>query len=61
MTIQCCMCKKVKVDGHWVSRHSVSHGRVTHTYCPVCLALTLDEIKLEQSRIRTQASFVEAG
>ncbi len=36
MEIQCCECRRVRVDGMWISRKDGSR-RVSHTYCPVCL------------------------
>lgn len=44
MNIQCCKCKKVKLDGKW---HHVTHeleGMTSHTYCPVCSEEFLIEI-----------------
>ncbi|NIA13450.1 MAG: hypothetical protein GWP08_05170 [Nitrospiraceae bacterium] len=47
MTIQCCVCRKVEMDGKWaVTDESVASG-VSHTYCPVCLQRALSEFKDE--------------
>lgn len=36
MTVQCCKCKKVHHEGHWVFERSEPEVPVTHSYCPVC-------------------------
>lgn len=38
MTIACCICGRIRIGEHWVSDLDALHGRVSHTYCPVCLA-----------------------
>ncbi|MBP8129418.1 MAG: hypothetical protein KA184_07530 [Candidatus Hydrogenedentes bacterium] len=37
MTIQCCVCKKTKVDGEWRVTPPVTGPDISHTYCPACL------------------------
>jgi len=37
MTIQCCVCKKVKDEESWTKQQVVSPKDVSHTYCPICL------------------------
>ncbi len=36
MTVQCCKCKKVHREGHWVAERPESAAQVTHSYCPIC-------------------------
>ncbi len=36
MTIQCCDCKRVRVDGTWTTPARDIAGPVSHSYCPVC-------------------------
>ncbi|MCF6285564.1 MAG: hypothetical protein L3K26_10290 [Candidatus Hydrogenedentes bacterium] len=39
MTVQCCVCKKVKVDEAWKTT-GIDHPReVSHTYCPTCFTM----------------------
>lgn len=47
MTIQCCRCNKIRVDGKWSPTHEGLHSVVTHTYCPVCLDIANAEIRAE--------------
>lgn len=48
MTIQCCVCHKVKVQDEWI-RPSQDHlGRVSHTYCPICLDRSLAAMRAER-------------
>ena len=48
MTVQCCMCKLIRVDGEWIRRPQDDRGDTSHTYCPVCLDETLTTIRMEQ-------------
>lgn len=38
MKVQCCKCKRFRVDGAWSApaESLVRHGSVSHTYCPAC-------------------------
>ena len=45
MTVQCCKCKRVKWRGTWVPEANWGLGEVSHTYCPVCVDETLQEIR----------------
>lgn len=38
MEIQCCSCKKVRVEGEWVAHDSDSlkDTEISHGYCPSC-------------------------
>jgi len=47
MTVQCCKCRKLKIDGEWTRASKPPEGCVSHTYCPVCLAQVLAEIRSE--------------
>mgnify|MGYP007047113445 CR=1 FL=1 len=37
MTVQCCVCKKVKIDDSWMNTGNEHRRDVSHTYCPTCL------------------------
>lgn len=37
MTIQCCVCHRVKVEDEWKHQSVERPQEVSHTYCPVCL------------------------
>ena len=47
MLIQCCVCKKYRHKGRWVRNDPrVEHeGRVSHSYCPLCAARAVEEIR----------------
>jgi len=48
MTIQCCVCNKVKCDGEWICHdHNVKDA--SHTYCPACLEKCLQSVQEELS------------
>lgn len=47
MTTQCCVCRKVEMDGNWAVADERVGGGVSHTYCPVCLQRTLTEFRDE--------------
>jgi hypothetical protein len=36
MTIQCCDCKRLRVDGTWTAPSPDFAGPVSHSYCPAC-------------------------
>ena len=52
MVIQCCVCKKVRVNGQWrdVSIRRIE-DMVSHGYCPRCAEAAFAEIR----QIRTSA------
>lgn len=50
MTIQCCVCKKVKVEESWTSNATERAGDVSHTYCPVCLRQSKATMAAERLR-----------
>ena len=43
MTIQCCKCKRIRVDGQWFTSAEPLGSDVSHTYCPTCAELFLVE------------------
>jgi sRNA-binding protein len=47
MTVQCCVCKKERVDGAWRPACEVEHRQVSHTYCPTCLANARAEMQVQ--------------
>ncbi len=56
MTVQCCVCKKVKEDNQWVRRAVQTPGAISHSYCPHCLELSLQAMRTELARRRTAAT-----
>ena len=48
MTIQCCVCQRVRERGQWKDQVPERDGLVSHTYCPKCLHQSLETIKEEQ-------------
>ena len=60
MTVQCCMCDRVLEDAQWVDRKPASDDSVSHTYCPVCLNLTLREYRIDWSRTKAASEAREA-
>jgi len=36
MTVQCCKCKKVRLNREWIAPLAPPQGMVSHSYCPVC-------------------------
>lgn len=45
MTIQCCVCKKVKEGENWKLDGHGGRSEASHTYCPRCLKSTVAEIR----------------
>lgn len=45
MTIQCCQCRKVRVEDRWVAPDPpiVRDEHVSHGYCPDCAATAMNE------------------
>lgn len=56
MTLQCCVCKKVNIDGSWVYDGHGGRADASHTYCPYCLKDSVTELAYERRR----ADLVEA-
>ncbi len=44
MTVQCCVCKRERIDGAWRPKAEESPVKTSHTYCPACLAKVRAEI-----------------
>ncbi len=57
MTIQCCVCEKVKDDNRWIHRQIDHPKEVSHTYCPHCLEQSLGIMRKELT-IRRQSAAV---
>ncbi len=57
MTIQCCVCEKVKDDSRWIHRKIDSPKDVSHTYCPHCLEQSLGAMRKELT-VRRQSAAV---
>jgi len=58
MTIQCCVCQKLRLDGKWVVRE-VPHlpgESVSHTYCPRCVQKLTRELEIWHDRDATVSS-----
>lgn len=49
MTVQCCKCKKVQCRGTWVTGGGAMGEDVSHSYCPICVEETLEEIRMRQA------------
>lgn len=47
MVVQCCVCKKVRMDGNWVDAQAdqVRLAEVSHGYCPVCADDAFREVR----------------
>lgn len=56
MTVQCCVCAKVKIDGKWI-HDAIKHPHdVSHTYCPMCLEHSLAAMRAELAARRRQVA-----
>jgi hypothetical protein len=40
MTMQCCVCKKVKDENSWKNSQNERPAEISHTYCPTCLHMS---------------------
>lgn len=47
MEVQCCVCKKVRVDGQWMSPDLTPPvpNETSHGYCPVCADDAFREVR----------------
>jgi len=37
MIRECCVCRRIENDGHWIRNYlAVAHQLVSHVYCPSC-------------------------
>lgn len=48
MTLQCCVCKKVKDDETWKLEDRIHRTDVSHTYCPICLKASVAAMAIER-------------
>lgn len=61
MIVQCCVCEKVREDGHWfvlanpVDPHTTA---VSHGYCPICADEAFGEL-YRRSNARREAAHME--
>jgi len=44
MDVQCCVCKKIRVEGRWVESDAAPR-EVSHGYCPVCADDAFREVR----------------
>ena len=49
MKVQCCKCKRVKLNGSWVYATQHIHEPISHGYCPKCADATKLEFFCEQA------------
>ncbi len=51
MTIQCCVCGKIKDDGRWAmpGAFAADKATISHGYCPICFSNALNEIHAQTS------------
>ena len=55
MTVQCCQCKKVRLHNYWDLPRQPLSDNVTHSYCPVCLALAKRSFNVERRQLAVAA------
>lgn len=48
MTVQCCVCKKIKQEDSWKNASLVRPQEVSHTYCPACLRASEAAMAIER-------------
>jgi hypothetical protein len=46
---QCCVCKRIEVEGNWITVEHALGANVTHGYCPLHFEITMAEYKLERA------------
>jgi hypothetical protein len=51
MTVQCCICKKVRVGDGWESPHEATPAP-SNTYCPACFERSARQLHAEQRAYR---------
>ena len=44
MTVQCCKCKKIRVEDEWIRHTHDLKDDVSHGYCPICFGELIDEL-----------------
>ena len=47
MTIQCCVCKRERIDGEWCETTRQGLPEASHTYCPACLNDAVEMLRRE--------------
>ena len=52
MTVQCCVCKKVKVEEEWTQNGTEAATQVSHTYFPVCYSEARVQLRGESAFIK---------
>jgi len=47
MVVQCCVCKKVRIDGNWHNQDpaALRSEEVSHGYCPSCADDAFREVR----------------
>ena len=60
MTIQCCVCKKTKMDDDWRNQPVAAGQDISHTYCPTCLIETVTALATERSSAGVPEAFIHA-
>jgi hypothetical protein len=55
MKVQCCKCKRMKIDGRWRFASVHIHGPISHGYCPDCADSTRLEHFCEQASRATKS------
>ncbi len=58
MKVQCCKCKRMKLNGRWVFAKHHIHESISHGYCPKCADATKLEFFSERA---SQTTFHRAG
>lgn len=57
MTVQCCVCKRVKAEGpapwHKLGAEDPVPAHVSHTYCPACLRASVGAMRREFAQAET--------
>ena len=44
--VQCCVCSQYKGDdGKWYTATEEHNELISHTYCPPCLSIAIEELK----------------
>ncbi len=58
MAIACCVCHQIQLNGEWIAQKPANNGQLSHTYCPPCMAVQLNEIRLERDLVRSNPAHV---
>ena len=47
MEVQCCVCKKIRVEGRWtvIDTHAPRAAETSHGYCPSCADDAFREVR----------------